>query len=170
MKTSSPHSNNLGFYFTILAFLGVLVLVFLKFGGYFNTGSSIETINGIKQLRLESSSGGHYRIAGSINGVAVNFLLDTGATSIAVNEKIADQAGLERGGYGTMQTANGSVQARASRIARLEIGPILMKNMPVWIMPDMDDEVLLGMSVLRQLNWRQENGALLIEIPPSSAF
>lgn len=166
MNTSSPHSqNNFGFYFSTLAFLGILLLLFLHFGGYFKKGSSIESINGIQTLKLEASDGHHYRVEGAINGVAVNFLLDTGATGIAVNEKIADQAGLERGGYGTMQTANGTVDARASRIARLEIGPILMKNMPVWIMPDMDDEVLLGMSVLRQLNWRQENGTLLIEIP-----
>lgn len=166
MNTFSPNAqNNFGFYFSTLAFLGILLLIFLHFGGYLRQNSSIESINGIQTLKLQASNGHHYRVKGGINGITVNFLLDTGATGIAVNEKIADLAGLERGGYGTMQTANGSVEARVSRIARLEIGPLLMKNVPVWIMPNMDDEVLLGMSVLRQLNWRQENGALLIEIP-----
>lgn len=164
---SIPHnnSNNMGFYFTILAFLTFLLLVFLKASGFFEKNTSVESINGIRTLRLEASDDHHYRIEGSINGIEVTFLLDTGATGIAVSANIADQAGLERGGHATMQTANGDVEANASRIARLEIGPILMKNMPAWIMPDMDDEVLLGMSVLRQFNWRQEDGTLLIEIP-----
>lgn len=56
---------------------------------------------------------GHFRVSGTVNGVPVMFLVDTGASLIAVTDALAQEAGLQGGEHTLFQTANGT---RAGRI------------------------------------------------------
>jgi aspartyl protease family protein len=100
---------------------------------------------------------------GSINGVAVTFLLDTGATYVAVSSGLADKAGLQRGMQAQSRTANGVVRSWLTRIDQMQLGPIEMRDVKATILPSMpDDEVLLGMSFIKHLTLKQQGGELVI--------
>lgn len=111
-------------------------------------------------LRLLPSQDGHYRVSGQINGYPVVFVLDTGATGIALSEQLAQRIGLVGMGEVRSMTANGLVLAKRTQLQSIQIGEIRLINMPASILPNMDDEVLLGMSFLRHFDWRRAQGEL----------
>ena len=106
---------------------------------------------------------GHYRAEGEINGTAVEFLLDTGATDVAVPEKLARQLGLEIGPKIQMQTANGMSVGYLTRIDQVRLGSLQVNNVRAVISSGLGGEALLGMSFLRHLNWRHANNELILE-------
>lgn len=69
--------------------------------------------DGYVELRLASSRQGHYLLNGQINGQGVTFLLDTGATQVAVPEALAARLALERGAPITLSTATAAPRAGA---------------------------------------------------------
>ncbi len=100
---------------------------------------------------------------GQINGQAVTFLLDTGATQVALPQRVADRLGLPRGLPITLDTANGRSQGWRTRLANLQLGDIRLSGVAALIAPGMDgDEVLLGMSALKQLDFTQRDGTLVL--------
>jgi len=120
------------------------------------TGGDIE-------VTLQRNRQGHYVVTGSINDREVDFLLDTGATFVAVPGGLADRLALKRGQRGTAMTAAGSVTVFSTLIEVIRIGDIHFYNVPASINPSMhDDEVLLGMSALSQLEFSQSDGMLTL--------
>lgn len=117
-------------------------------------------------LTLQVADDGHFRVSGTINGKNVVFLLDTGASSIAVSQRLAKHIGLPFGAARQITTANGNVVARRTVIDELVFGGWHFHQIPAVILPEMDDEVLLGMSVLHRLHWQQNRGTL--QLSPSS--
>jgi len=118
------------------------------------------------RIELAASPGGQYIVPGTINGHEVDFLVDTGATHVAVPVSIAEAAGLERGTETRVQTAGGTRRAWHTRIERMAIGGIERRNVRGSINPSMaDDYVLLGMTFLRGLELRQQGDRLIIETP-----
>jgi aspartyl protease family protein len=112
---------------------------------------------------LERNRAGHYVAPGRINDIEVTFLLDTGATYVAVSSTLADKAGLQRGMQVQSRTANGVVRSWLTQIDKLQLGPIEMRDVKATILPSMpDDEVLLGMSFLKHLTLQQKGGELVI--------
>ena len=110
-------------------------------------------------MRLASSRQGHYLLNGQINGQGVTFLLDTGATQVAVPEALAARLALERGAPITLSTANGRATGWRTRLDQLQLGDIRLSG----VAPGMDgDEVLLGMSALKQLEFTQRDGTLVL--------
>lgn len=123
--------------------------------------------DGPRRVTLEPSPGGHYLAPGRINGQAVTFLVDTGASHVAVPAGVADDLGLERGPPIRVVTAAGTVRAFRTRIDRIALGGIELRDVAASINPSMGgDEVLLGMSFLRHVQFRQGSEGLVIE-PPS---
>ena len=115
------------------------------------------------EVRLASSRGGHYVVDGAINGDAVTFLLDTGATQVAIPSQVASQLGLQPGAPVQISTANGRATAHRTRLERLQLGDILLRDVSALIAPGMDgDEILLGMSALKQLEFSQKGGSLVL--------
>lgn len=115
------------------------------------------------ELVLKRSGNGHYVFPGAINGRPVSFLLDTGATLVSVPAHLAGELGLEPGAYQQSMTANGAVATRAARIGALAFGPFVLRNVPASLNPGMaDDQVLLGMSVLRHLEFTQRGDTLVL--------
>lgn len=121
---------------------------------------------GNKEVILERNRYGHYVASGEINDQPVQFLLDTGATLVAIPEHIAQQLNLKKGQSFQSQTANGSSQSYATTIDRLTLGDIVMTNVPASISSGMEfDEILLGMSFLKHLHLTQQGSQLRISLP-----
>ncbi|MCY1181170.1 clan AA aspartic protease [compost metagenome] len=118
---------------------------------------------GYVEVRLASSRQGHYRLDGRIDGQAVTFLLDTGATQVAVPARVAERLGLAPGAAVTLSTANGRVTGHRTQLQDLRLGDIRLTQVPAIIVPGMDgEEVLLGMSALKQLEFTQRDGTLVL--------
>lgn len=125
--------------------------------------------DGTTEVRLAQNRAGHYVATGRINGQPVVFLLDTGATSVSVPEGLARRLGLRRGQAGLARTANGTVTTYATRLESVELGDIGMRGVEAHINPGMGgDEVLLGMSFLRFLEFSQRDGVLTLRHRASS--
>jgi len=121
---------------------------------------------GDKELILERNRYGHYVASGKSNDQTVEFLLDTGATLVAIPEHIATQLNLKKGRPFQSQTANGSSQSYATIIDKLTLGDIVMTNVPASISSGMEfDEILLGMSFLKHLHLSQQGKQLRISVP-----
>jgi aspartyl protease family protein len=109
---------------------------------------------------------GHYVASGTLNGEPVVFLIDTGATNVAVPARLAKALKLKRGAAMRSQTANGAVTTYQTRIDEVRLGSIVMHNVRASINPGMDgNEVLLGMSFLRHLELRQRGRTLTLISP-----
>jgi aspartyl protease family protein len=120
--------------------------------------------DGPRRIGLEAGPGGHYRVPGTINGEQVEFLVDTGASHVAVPGGLADRLGLQRGPEIRVVTANGTATAYHTRIERIAIGGIELRDVRGSINPSMGgDDILLGMTFLRELDFRQRDGELILE-------
>ncbi len=115
------------------------------------------------ELILKRSGDGHYVFPGTINGQSVSLLLDTGATLVSVPAHLADKLELTAGAYQQSITANGTVVTRTTRIDALAFGPFVLRNVQASLNPGMaSDQVLLGMSVLKHLEFTQRGDTLVL--------
>ena len=118
---------------------------------------------GYIEVQLLSSRGGHYLLDGQINSMSVTLMLDTGASAVAVPAGQAERLGLARGAPVQVRTANGTVTGYRTRLSSLQLGEIQLHDVAALITPGMEgDEVLLGMSALKQLEFTQRDGTLTL--------
>jgi aspartyl protease family protein len=119
--------------------------------------------DGFIEVRLASGQGGHYLLNGQINEQPVTFLLDTGATQVAIPLDIAEQLGLARLAPIQVHTANGTAQGWRTAIQSLQLGDIRLQQVAAIIVPNMPGgQVLLGMSALKKLEFTQRDGTLVL--------
>lgn len=120
-----------------------------------------------RRERIHPDARGAYTAAGAINGRAVTFLVDTGASLVALNEEDARALGLSssRGTRPvTLETAQGVVVGRALTLDSVRLGGIEQRNVEAVILPGrFPREPLLGMSFLSRIDWRGEGGVLVLE-------
>ena len=125
--------------------------------------------DGAREVVLERNRAGHYVADGEINSVPVTFLLDTGATDVAIPSHVAQAAGLQRGYPGRAATANGTVTVYATSIDELVIGNIVMRGLTASITPSMGgDTILLGMSALQRIEFAQRGSQLTLRQPAAA--
>lgn len=123
---------------------------------------SMSSSSGI-EVNLKRNVMGHYVTTGTINGQKVIFLLDTGATDVSIPAHMADKLGLVPGRRSRSMTANGTVTVYDTHIDEVGIGDILLRDIEGNLNPGMNgNEILLGMSALKQLEFTQKNGWLLL--------
>jgi len=123
-----------------------------------------ESSDGIKTLILKRNRQGHYVSNGSINNVPVVFMLDTGATDVSIPEKIAQQLNLQKGRSAIYQTANGPVKVSMTRLQHISLGDISLNNVRATINPGFhSNEILLGMSFLKHLEFSQRGNKLTLK-------
>jgi aspartyl protease family protein len=121
--------------------------------------------NGLqKEIVLQRNAYGHYVTSGTINDHEVVFLLDTGATQIAVPESLANDIGLNKKQRIVVKTANGNARAYRTRIASVGIGDIKLYDLNATILTNMPGkEILLGMNFLKHLEITQKGKTLTIK-------
>ncbi len=119
--------------------------------------------DGRKEVVLLRNRAGHYVAEGRINGVPVTFLVDTGATDVAIPAAVARRIGIEGGRRTISRTAGGDVVTRAALLRHVDLGGIRLYTIKATILPDMPgDQVLLGMSFLKRLELVQRGRTLTI--------
>jgi len=120
-----------------------------------------------KQLSIARGQGGHYRVAGSINGQPVQFMVDTGATSVALNEQQARRLGIDYRLHGkplVVGTASGTANAWQVHLDSVKVGPIDVLGVEAVVVEGAAPvDALLGMSFLGRVSWREDQGVLRLE-------
>lgn len=120
-----------------------------------------------RKARLKMDNRGHFVTNARMNGRNVEVLVDTGATSVAINKKTARRLGiiLKASDFKyTVNTANGSTKAASAMIDRIQIGNVTVKNVAAAVLDDKAlSSTLLGMSFLGQLrSFEVKNRELLL--------
>jgi aspartyl protease family protein len=157
---------------TMLAIAWLLIIAGLYwfFGNWEAKQSNPNTARVLNQqqgeLALARNRAGHYVAEGEINGRHVTFLLDTGATWVALPTGLAREIGLKRGAAVTLHTANGAAVGYQTRLDSVRLGPIEMRDVGALVADGMDaDTVLLGMNFLKQLEFTQRGGEMVLRMP-----
>nr|WP_298115717.1 TIGR02281 family clan AA aspartic protease [uncultured Pseudomonas sp.] len=168
MSTPAP-GQRAGRVMLIMAWVAALALATHFFGQWEtrrdNPNQAPKSVHGdgYIEVQLLSSRGGHYLLDGKIDGTTVTLLLDTGATAVAIPAALAERLGLARGAPVQVRTANGTATGYRTRLNSLELGEIRLYDVAALVTPGMDgEEVLLGMSALKQLEFTQKGGTLVL--------
>jgi aspartyl protease family protein len=153
----------------VMAWVVLIVLGVFFFGDIldkqYNPNKTLQTSYGeeMKEVVLQRNRYGHYVMDGEINNQSVTFLLDTGATGVAIPEAVAERLGLRRGQAFMTQTANGTTTSYAARLDHVSVGDISLQNVPAGITPGLQtDQVLLGMSFLKHIEFTQRGDTLVL--------
>jgi aspartyl protease family protein len=127
---------------------------------------SAGTAAGGSQIVLAAGPGGHFMTNGKINGRSVNFMVDTGASVIAISQVEAERIGLDwrNGGQrGLAHTANGTVQATSLVLSSVRIGDVEIANVQAMVIPAAMPYVLLGNSYLTRFQMKRDNDTLRLD-------
>jgi len=118
-----------------------------------------------KQMRIPMAIDGHFWIEGSLNGLPVKFLVDSGATMTTIGRDTAAQAGIRVGQRRNqvVRTGNGILRVATARAASLSIGPIERRQVGLHV-ADHEDLNVLGMNYLSSLErWGVEGRWLILQ-------
>lgn len=119
-----------------------------------------------REVVIPAGSGGHFVLDGAINGRVTRFMVDTGATSVALSREEADRLGLDLKGSRTLMssTAAGVVPVQQIMLARLRLGEVELTNVTAVVTPAPMPYVLLGNSALSRFQMRRENDVMRLEL------
>jgi aspartyl protease family protein len=119
-----------------------------------------------QEIVLTAGPGGHFTTLGSINGRPVSFMVDTGATVIALGTGQADGIGLNWRAAPRIatQTANGPVSAHAVTLDRVRVGEVEVTQVPAIVLPVALPHALLGNSFLQRFQLTRTNDVMRLEL------
>jgi len=108
-------------------------------------------------VTLTSDTRGHYFVDGQVNGLALRFIVDTGATLVALSSEDAGRLGLNylAGPVMRLNTANGMTRAWRVRLDTLQVGGITVNNVEAAVVESPSMPALLGMNFLNRMEMRQ---------------
>ncbi|MFV3333978.1 retropepsin-like aspartic protease family protein [Pseudomonas sp. NY15437] len=119
------------------------------------------------QMSIARGTGGHYWVAGTINNQSAQFLVDTGATSVAMNEGQARRLGLDYRASGTpmmASTASGTAKGWRVTLNSVKLGGVEVLGVEAVVLEgEFPTDILLGMSYLNRVGWREEQGIMYIQ-------
>jgi aspartyl protease family protein len=121
-----------------------------------------------RTLNIPHDARGHFSTEGRINGQRIGFMVDTGASVVELNESSAARFGLRPspGDYkATVTTANGTLKAARAKIAMLDVGGLVVRDVDAMVLPDEAlSENLLGLSFLTKLKrFEYANDTMVLE-------
>jgi len=120
-----------------------------------------------RSLVVQASAGGHFAVDARVDGRRIPFMIDTGASQVTIRESDAANLGFhpkERDYSVRINTANGVGRAAQVELGMVEVGDIVVRDLPALIVPDtMLNVNLLGMTFLSRLRWSHERGRLMLE-------
>ncbi len=120
---------------------------------------------GGNRIVLPADSRGHFMTQGAINGRAVTFMLDTGATSIALSAADAQRIGLDysKGQRVQMNTANGVSSGYKLRLQSVRVGDVEVYDIDAIVSPQPMPFVLLGNSFINRFSMRRDADQMVLE-------
>ncbi len=121
-----------------------------------------------RTVTIQPDSRGHFQVEGRVDGRRIGFMVDTGASTIALTESDARRLGIHpsRSDFTTMvRTASGSVRAAPVTLNTVDVGGLVVRDVPALVMPDQTlSESLLGLSYLKKLKrFEYANSKLVLE-------
>jgi len=120
-----------------------------------------------RTVTLNSDRRGHFQTDVRVDGRNIDFMVDTGASSIALRESSAAKLGIHPSARDyniKMQTANGVGKAARVKLNRVELGGITVRDVDALVVPDESLSVnLLGMTFLSRVKWSHDRGRLVLE-------
>ncbi len=128
-----------------------------------NPNKAFRLGNDANSVTLKRGLDGHYRAEALINNQQVDVLVDTGATGVAISQKIADKLNLKSISAIRTSTANGDSVGYMVRLESVKVGGVEAKNVSAMIAPGLDGDVLLGMSYLGRMDVRLFNNEMTIK-------
>jgi aspartyl protease family protein len=117
-----------------------------------------------QKVTLAADMLGHFYADGQVNGGSVRFLVDTGATMVALPAKIADRLGIdyEKGRRGLIQTANGPTVAYRIKLDEVKLGGITLQNVDAVVIARGLGIALLGMSFLNRVEMQRDGQSMVL--------
>ncbi len=110
---------------------------------------------------------GHFETDATVDGRRMGFMIDTGATVVALRQQEAARLGIHpapREYTAKVTTANGIIMAAPVELSRVELGGIVVRNVAALVLPDEAlAQNLLGMSFMSRVRWQYQGGRLILE-------
>jgi len=134
----------------------------LPLGQHYRSGAQAQTDR--QRVVLAADPRGHFLIDGAVNGGNVRFILDTGATVVALPGADANRLGLDyrKGRPGRIDTANGSALAWAVRLDTVKVGNIELRNVEAVVIESGLDIALLGMTFLNRVEMKRDGSTMTL--------
>ena len=131
-------------------------------------GAGAPKFGSAREIVLAAGPGGHFITGGAINGQPVSFMVDTGATRVALSQAEATRLRLDlrSGQPGLSSTANGTVPVVMVTLSSVRLGEIEVANVPAVVMPAQMPHVLLGNSFLTRFQMRRDNDEMRLLFRP----
>lgn len=122
---------------------------------------------GYRTVTLNNNGRGYFEVEARVEGRSIDFLVDTGASSIALRESSAAKLGIHPAARDytiKTQTANGVGKAAPVMLDRIEINGITVRDVRAMVVPDESLSTnLLGMTFLSRVKWTHDRGRLVLE-------
>lgn len=121
--------------------------------------------DGSGKVILTADSQGHFVTNGTINGAAVKFLVDTGATLISLGASDARRIGIDasKGQRGITNTANGQAQVSKVKLDTVRVGDVTLHNVDALVHQNELPVALLGMSFLNRMEMQRDGGTMTLK-------
>ncbi len=121
----------------------------------------LPTFTGDGSMEVQRQSNGHFYLPGTIEGVPVTFIVDTGASVTSISSDLARQARIRNCKEVQFHTANGTATGCVALVPQMTLGNFDLHNITVAVMPNLDEN-LLGANVLRNFHVSQSDSTMLI--------
>ncbi len=117
-----------------------------------------------QSVSLTADARGHFSANGSLNGYPMSFLVDTGATAIAISAADARRIGIDytEGQAVNVGTAAGVVQAWRVKLSTVKVGGITVHQVDGMVMETGLNMPLLGMSFLNRMEMRRDGQTMTL--------
>ena len=164
MRDELPHTLKI---VTVWLLVGAVVFLLYQWFEHERAKTRFSVAGGVIELRRGGD--GHYHWPGTLNGEAVDFLVDTGASGVGIPAALARRLRLVAEGKVVSSTAGGMVTGEVMRADLVLDGGVRVERLRVVALAGLDENPLLGMDVLGRLRWHQEGGVLRIDLRSASA-
>jgi aspartyl protease family protein len=123
------------------------------------------TGGGGNRVVLSADTRGHFMTQGAINGRPVTFMLDTGATTVALSMADAQRIGLDysKGQPVQISTANGVAPGFRLRLSSVRVGDVEVYDIDAIVSPQGMPFVLLGNSFINRFSMRRDADQMVLE-------
>ena len=142
--------------------LAVMLVIYLVTDVYRKPAEGKVLAHGV--LEIQRDRDGHFRVGGAVNGVPVQFMVDTGASIISITDRVAERAQLPEGVPMQFQTANGVREGTMRRADRIEVGPLTVNNLRVGTgyTGESEKDALLGQNFLRYFDVSMSGNTMVL--------